>query len=145
MPIPVNKELYEKVKAEADKKFLAPTSIYKSSWIVAEYKKRGGIYAEPKQHNKGLLRWFRERWVDLTRPIKDKNGKIVDYEDCGRAKATTRGTYPLCRPMRRITRETPTTVTELTPKAIKKAEKDKQKVKQKEHISFDKNRKNKKY
>jgi hypothetical protein len=144
MPTPLDNKLYEKVKAEADKKFLAPTSIYKSSWIVAEYKKRGGIYAEPKQKNQGLLRWFRERWVDLTRPIKDKNGKIIDYEDCGREKASTHGKYPLCRPLHRITKDTPTTVTELTPKAIKKAEKEKQKVKQKEHITFDKKNKNKK-
>ena len=144
MPTPVDKALYDKVKAEADKKFLAPTSIYKSSWIVAEYKRRGGIYAEPKQKNKGLLRWFRERWVDLTRPIKDKKGNIVDYEDCGRAKATTRGTYPLCRPMKRITKDTPTTVSELPHSAIKKAKTEKQKVKQTEHITFDKKSKIKK-
>lgn len=141
MPTPLDKALYEKVKAEADKKFLAPTSIYKSSWIVAEYKRRGGIYAEPKQKNQGLLRWYRERWVDLTRPIKDKKGHVVDYQDCGRKEATTTGTYPLCRPLHRITRDTPTTVKELSAKAIQKAERDKQKIKQKGHVTFEKNKK----
>ena len=141
MPTPVDQELYNKVKKEADKKFIAPTSIYKSSWIVAEYKRRGGVYAEPKQKNQGLLRWFREKWVNLTKPIKDNKGNIIGYEDCGRKEATVKGTYPLCRPLRRITRDTPKTVSELTSSAIQKAEKEKQKIKQKGHVLFDKNKK----
>ena len=142
MPTPVDPELYKKVKAEADKKFLAPTSIYKSSWIVHEYKKRGGIYEEDRKNSKqGLLRWFQERWVNINKPIKDKTGKIVDYEDCGREKATTKGTYPLCRPLHRITKDTPKTISELTTRSIEKAEKEKQKIKQKGHVLFDKNKK----
>jgi|APGre2960657444_1045066.scaffolds.fasta_scaffold10771_4 hypothetical protein len=141
MPTPVDQELYNKVKKEADKKFLAPTSIYKSSWIVAEYKKRGGVYSEPKEKNQGLLRWFREKWVNLTKPIKDKKGNIVGYEECGRKEATSKGTYPLCRPLKRITRDTPKTVSELTTASIKKAEIEKQKIKQKGHVLFDKNKK----
>lgn len=141
MPTPEDIALYKRVKAEADKKFLAPTSIYKSAWIVSEYKKRGGIYKEDRKNpNQGLLRWFRERWVDLTRPIQ-KKGRIVDYEECGRKQASTKGTYPLCRPVRRITKETPKTVGELAPRAIQRAEREKQKIKQKAHVSFDKNKK----
>lgn len=136
MPEPVDKALYASVKADADRKFLAPTSIYKSSWIVAEYKRRGGIYAEPRQKSQGLLRWFREKWVDITRPIKDKQGKTVGYEDCGRKEATTKGTYPLCRPLKRITKDTPRTVSEIPKKDIRAAEKEKQKIKQKGHIRF---------
>ena len=40
MPEPINKSLYDKVKKLADKKFNSKTGIYKSSWIVKEYKKR---------------------------------------------------------------------------------------------------------
>ncbi len=141
MPEPLDKALYARVKAEADKKFLAPTSVYKSPWIVGEYKRRGGLYAEPKQKNQGLLRWFRERWVDLTRPIRDKNNQLKGYEPCGREKADTSGIYPVCRPTKRITKGTPTTASELTPKAIKKAEKEKQKLKHKGYVIFDKNKK----
>lgn len=139
MPTPLDKDLYSRVKAEADRKFLAPTSIYKSAWIVAEYKKRGGLYEEAKKkQNQGLLRWFRERWVDLTRPIMNKKGQVIDYEECGRKEASTKGTYPLCRPVHRITRGTPKTVSEIPAKAIEKAQKDKQKIKQKGHIRFEK-------
>jgi hypothetical protein len=60
MPTPLNKKLYEVVKKEADKKFLATTSIYKSSWIVSEYKRRGGTYSGDQSSKQGLRRWFAE-------------------------------------------------------------------------------------
>lgn len=42
--IPTNQELYKRVKQEAKKKFDRFPSAYASSWIVKEYKKRGGKY-----------------------------------------------------------------------------------------------------
>lgn len=145
MPIPIDQSLYDRVKKEADKKFLAPTSIYKSAWIVSEYKKRGGIYKEDHKNPKqGLIRWFKERWVDLTRPILDKKGHIIDYEECGRKEASIKGIYPLCRPVNRITKETPKTVKEISTKSIEQAKKDKQKIKEKGHINFQKKTKDNK-
>jgi hypothetical protein len=124
--IPVDARLYQQVKSEADKKFLAPTSIYKSAWIVKTYKRRGGTFKDKQDADKGLLRWFREKWVDLNRP----------GEACGRSKATTKGVYPLCRPSIRVTKETPRLASEIGNAAMKKAKKEKQKVKQKKHIKF---------
>jgi hypothetical protein len=43
-PKPKNKALYNRIKAEARKKFKAFPSAYASAWIVREYKKRGGTY-----------------------------------------------------------------------------------------------------
>lgn len=124
--IPVDATLYRKVKDEADKKFLAPTSIYKSAWIVKTYKARGGTFKSKPDPNKGLLRWFREKWVDLNRP----------KEPCGRSKASTKGVYPLCRPTVRVTKETPKLASDLSETAIKRAKKEKQAVKHKKHIKF---------
>jgi len=138
MPEPINKALYSRVKAAADKKFLAPTSIYKSAWIVAEYKRRGGKYQAAAKKDQGLARWFKERWVDVTRPIKDKKGKIIDYEDCGRKKASASGVYPVCRPVNHITTQTPKTISELSKRSISKAKREKQTVKHRGHIKFDK-------
>lgn len=43
---PTNKELYNRVKAEAKKKFKGDwPSAYGSAWLVREYKKRGGDYS----------------------------------------------------------------------------------------------------
>lgn len=44
-PTPTNKALYNRVKAEAKKKFNVWPSAYGSAWLTREYKKRGGKYA----------------------------------------------------------------------------------------------------
>lgn len=44
----------------------------------------------------GLTKWFKEKWVDISRP--KKKGK---YQPCGRPKARTkRAGYPKCVPVR---------------------------------------------
>ena len=124
MPVPVNKILYQTVKREANRKFLAPTGAYKSAWIVREYKKRGGRY--DGQRSKGLLkRWFDEKWVN-----------VAGGGPCGRSRASTKGRYPVCRPSIRITKGTPTTVRELTKTQIRSAVRRKQKLKQSGRIKF---------
>lgn len=135
--IPLDIKLYKHVKKLADKKFQSKTGIYKSSWIVREYKKRGGEYSIEKKSKKlsGLKRWFKEKWVDLNRPIKSNN-KIIGYESCGRKSLNTDDDYPLCRPSLRITKETPRTYAELSEKSIKKAKKQKKKVKGSKNIQF---------
>jgi len=50
-----------------------------------------------------LNRWFKEKWVDI------KTGK-----PCGRSDGEKRKGYPACRPSKRISKDTPTTVSELT-------------------------------
>lgn len=114
---PENQKLYDEVKRLANVKFDVKTSAYKSSWIVREYKKRGGTYKGKKPSKTGLSRWYKEKWVDLRRPIK-KGRKIIGYEKCGRTKKESK--YPLCRPLRRITEDTPKTVKEISPKVIEK-------------------------
>ncbi len=44
-PTPTNKALYNRVKAEAKRKFKVYPSAYANGWLVREYKKRGGGYA----------------------------------------------------------------------------------------------------
>ena len=44
-PTPKNKALYSRVKSEAKRKFDTYPSAYANSWVVREYKKRGGTYA----------------------------------------------------------------------------------------------------
>jgi hypothetical protein len=62
-----------------------------------------------------LRRWFKEKWVDISR--KTKSGK---HPPCGRGKATD-SKYPKCRPSVRVSSETPKTSGEMTQKEKKKA------------------------
>lgn len=121
MSDPIDKKLYNYVKSLANKKFKSKTGIYRSSWIVNEYKKRGGKYSGYSSKNSGLKRWFRERWVDLNQPKHNSKGKIIGYNMCGRKNIKDTNLYPLCRPSIRINKNTPKTYKQLTKSSIEHA------------------------
>lgn len=106
MNIPLDKNLYERVKREANIVYNKP-SAYKSGWIVKQYKALGGKYSDTNPiKNQGLTRWFKEDWQD----IGNKS-------------------YPVYRPTKRITKDTPLTVGEIDKKNLKEQIKLKQKIK----------------
>lgn len=104
--IPLDNKLYEKVKTEAKKKFKRYPSIYASSWITREYVKRGGKYNISKSKNEttGQKRWFKEKWVQIVPYITQ--GKIIE---CGAKNKDPKA----CRPLKRVTKETPITMNEI--------------------------------
>lgn len=55
--VPVDTELYARVKAEAKKKFDVYPSAYANAWLVREYKSRGGTYRIEKAESPA---WQRE-------------------------------------------------------------------------------------
>lgn len=135
--VPANKQLYSEVSARASEIFKSNRGIYRSAWIVREYKRLGGTYVgkAPTSTDPGLRRWFKEKWVDLNRPIYGVNREIIGYEQCGRSDAT-KGIYPLCRPMYRVTDGTPLTVAELSAASISSAKKAKAKVRGDRNVRF---------
>ena len=60
--------------------------------------------------NSGLTRWFDEKWVNVCK----KKGS--SYAPCGRKKVEDSKKYPYCRPLHRINKGTPMTVSELIKK-----------------------------
>ena len=100
MPEPTNKKLYAKARAKYSS---MKHSAYKSGLVVKEYKKLGGKYSGDKPKKKGLTRWFKEDW-------RTEKGKKT-YKEGG----------TIFRPTKRITKDTPTTMKELTPAQKKKA------------------------
>jgi hypothetical protein len=95
MPIPDNQFLYDKVKKKADTIYKVP-SAYKSGYIVKEYKRLGGTYTDDG-NERTLKRWFMEDWRDI--------GGLP---------------YPVYRPTKRITEDTPLTASEIDPIQAKK-------------------------
>jgi hypothetical protein len=79
-----------------------------------------------------LKRWFREKWVDISR--KDKSGK---HPPCGRKKSSKKN-YPKCRPSVKVSTETPETTGEMSDSEKKAA------VRQKRSAEAKKKRKGKK-
>ena len=102
MSEPKNKKLYEEVKTEVYKKH-PQHSAYRSGLLVKEYKARGGEYIGKKNDEKGLGKWFREKWVNQRGETGYKNKNDI------------------YRPSVRVNKDTPTTHKELISKQIKDA------------------------
>lgn len=60
MQSPTNKALYNRVKADAKRKFAVWPSAYASGWLVREYKRRGGLYSSKGSVNKKSPRRSRD-------------------------------------------------------------------------------------
>jgi len=109
MARPKDKKLYKQIKEIADLVYKKP-SAYKSGYIVKMYKKYGGEYEDTDEEPK-LKRWFLEQWSD----IGNKE-------------------YPVYRPTRRITKDTPLTVDEIDKKNLNDQIKLKQRIKGKKNL-----------
>ena len=108
MSEPKNKKLYEEVKAEIYRRY-PQHSAYRSGLLVKEYKARGGEYIGKKNDEKGLGKWFREKWVNQRGETGYKNKNDI------------------YRPTVRVNKDTPTTHKELSAKQIKEARAEKAK------------------
>ncbi len=104
MVIILDKELYDAVKAHADKVYDKP-SAYKSMYVQKLYKQLNGRYKDDGKERK-LTRWKNEQWRD----IGNKS-------------------YPVFRPTKRITKDTPLTVSEINKEDLQKQIKRKQIIK----------------
>ena len=137
MTVFLNKQLHKRIQEEAKVKFKTWPSAYASVWVVRQYKKRGGKF---KETSNLLARWFDEKWVNICK---------ANRPPCGRMRNTS--TYPLCRPTKKISRQTPKLAKELTLNEIKrlckmKIKKPEKKINFRTCIKLKKStRKNKKY
>lgn len=110
MPTPTDEKLYRRVKEEVVAEH-PKNSAYRSGLIVKEYKRRAsekGISPYKGSRSKSPLgRWFKERW-------RNQRGE-VGYSRPG----------DIYRPTRRVSRDTPKTMRELSKKEISKASREK--------------------
>jgi hypothetical protein len=111
MPRPKNEYLYEQVKKRIMKSYKKP-SAFASGAIVKEYKRLGGKYEKDEKEPK-LKRWFEEKWVNVN-PLINKNKPDA---------------YPLFRPTKRVSKNTPTLLQEVPKKRLEELYKMKQKIK----------------
>lgn len=114
---PTNMALYNRVKAQAKRKFRAWPSAYASGWVVKEYKRRGGKYSGARRsRSRGLGRWYAEKWINVC--------KLPKKVACGRPKSNNlakwKREYPYCRPSKRITSGTPRTASTLSKAQIRR-------------------------
>jgi len=99
----LNPKLYEKAKKLADEKYKRH-SAYKSMFIVKTYKDMGGKYGSRKPSKGSTTRWNEEEWIQVL-PFLKNNKKIACGEDNKKNK--------VCRPLKRVDKNTPITIIEL--------------------------------
>ena len=107
--VPTDKALYEKAKAIVYPKYKKP-SAYRSGALIKKYKELGGRFKDTG--SKPLARWFKEEW-------KDVGNKA----------------YPVYRPTKRITKDTPLTPAEIDPANLQLQIARKQKIKGSKNLS----------
>lgn len=110
-PVPTDKKLYAHVKKLIYAKY-PKHSAYRSGLLVQKYKERFAkkypnkspyIGDKPRVTEGGLSRWYAEDWKS----------------DTGKYKYTSKSS--VYRPSKRITKDTPITMSELTPSELKRA------------------------
>ena len=119
----IDKKLYERIKKKLKKRLDEGGkrwNAYTSGQLVQEYKRLGGKYKNTNDE-RGLKRWFDEKWINVCEYNK---GKIVP---CGRKSADNLKNFPYCRPLVRINKNSPKSVKELSPKQREKLCKEKKK------------------
>ena len=125
-PVPSDQKLYDKIKArvKSDAKSRWP-SAYLSGQVVREYKKamekkgkKPYKSGSPSKKSSSLGRWYKEDWINISTGKK-----------CGDVK--TKSYYPVCRPKKKITEDTPRTARSLSTETKRKMIKLKQKAKKK--------------
>lgn len=120
MSQPKDEKLYDKAKDIVYKQYDKP-SAYRSGALVKKYKelykeKHGsGSAYEGKKTEKGLTRWYKEDWKDVNPDKSDKS-------------------YPVYRPTKRISKDTPKTADEISKKRLKEQSELKQKYKGKKNL-----------
>jgi hypothetical protein len=128
MPEPINKELYAKAKAEINKIYGTKTSAYRSMALIKRFKSMGGKYRDDGGSRK-TTRWNKEQWVNLN--AKKEGG---GYEECG--KRGSSGKYPLCRPSKTVSKDTPKKYQDIPKSRIDIVNLKKQKLQNKGNIKF---------
>ena len=99
----VDKDIYEKARKIADKTY-ERHSAYKSMFINKKYKELGGRYKTNKKKKGKTDRWNDEEWIQVI-PYLKTGEKIV----CGKDNKKNK----VCRPFKRVDKETPITIGEL--------------------------------
>lgn len=108
-------DIYEIAKNIVYAQYEKP-SAYRSGALVKKYKELGGRY-KGEYKKTPLKRWFDEKWTNVN-PMQNENS------------------YPVYRPTRKVSKETPLTVKEVDPKDLKRKSRLKQKIKSKKLPPF---------
>ena len=100
---PTNPELWSRSLAWARSKYKVCPSAYCNGAAAKRYKSKGGGWKKKSANesvNEDLRRWFKEKWVDVSKKVDGKHPPCGRKDDDGKS-------YPKCRPSKKVSSETP--------------------------------------
>ena len=116
----LDKAIYDKAKADADRKF-DKNSAYKSLYLVGRYKDLGGRINPKAEKVSGTRKWLNEKWKNATPLALGLESSIKKLPACG-TKHPKQGKAPsICRPTKRVDKQTPELLQSYNKKQIEKA------------------------
>jgi hypothetical protein len=116
----LDKDIYNRATKLADEKY-KKNSAYKSMYLVEQYEKLGGKI-NPKLKSKSKLKtWIKEKWVNLSPIALGLETDINKLPKCGIKHPKQKKNPTICRPTKRINKDTTSLAQSFTKSQIKKA------------------------
>lgn len=113
----MDKSIYAAAKKIADDTYKVP-SAYKSIFLTKKYKELGGRIKPGSKS--GTKQWIREGWKNLT-PVARGNATVKTAPPCGK-KGPKQGKLPsICRPTKKVSKNTPVLAGNYTQAQLRKA------------------------
>lgn len=116
----LDKDIYNRAKKLADEKYKS-NSAYKSMYMVEQYEKLGGRI-NPKLKTKSKLdNWRQESWVNLTPIAMGIETSIKKLPKCGIKHPKQKKNPSICRPTKKVNKDTTSLAQSFSKTQIKKA------------------------
>jgi len=115
----LDKDIYNRVKKKADEKF-DKHSAYKSMYLVEEYERLGGKI-NTKLKKSGTATWNKEKWKNLTPIAMGIESDIKKLTACGTKHPKQKTNPTICRPTKKVNKNTTSLAQSFTKSQIKKA------------------------
>ncbi len=116
----LDKDIYNQATKLADEKY-KKNSAYKSMYMVEQYEKLGGRI-NPKLKTKSKLKtWRSEKWVNLTPIALGIETSIKDLTVCGIRHPKQKKNPTICRPTKKVNKDTTSLAQSFSKSQIKKA------------------------
>ena len=127
----LDKDIYNRATKLADEKY-KKNSAYKSMYMVEQYERLGGRINKNLKKS-GTATWLKEKWVNLTPIAMGLETDIKKLTVCGKKHRKQKSEPTICRPTKKINKNTTSLAQTFSKKQIIKALKIK---KQKKRINW---------
>jgi len=115
----LDKDIYNRAKKITDEKY-KKNSAYKSMFLVEEYERLGGKINKNLKKS-GTATWLKEKWVNLSPIAMGLETDIKKLTVCGKKHPKQKSEPTICRPTKKINKNTTSLAQSFSKSQIKKA------------------------